>query len=75
MAKQVDFPQLIQNYRLGLITSYEFIYHYMDFLWDFGAGQGLSNIMNQECSDLAEYLIGIIEGSGNLIENYKSMVI
>lgn len=49
MANQLDFQQLIQSYRLGFITSYEFIYQYMDFLWSLGAGQSLADVMNLEC--------------------------
>ena len=74
MANQLDFQQLIQNYRLGFITSYEFIYQYMDFLWSLGAGQPLADVMNLECRDLADYLVGILEGSGDLIENYTNAI-
>ena len=74
MANQLDFQQLIQNYRLGFITSYEFIYQYMDFLWSLGVGQPLADVMNLECRDLADYLVGILEGSGDLIENYTNAI-
>ena len=75
MIEQPDFQTLILSYRTGFITSYEFIYKYMDFLNSLGVGQTLADIMHNECQDLAEYLIGILEGSGNQIENYIPNVI
>ena len=67
MANQLDFQRLIQNYRLVLITPFEFIHQYMDFLQSSGAGQPLADVMNQQCQDLADCLVDILEESDDII--------
>lgn len=68
---RTDFNLLVQSYRMGFVYSWEFINLYHDFLLSMGAGQELSKILDLELQPLANYLADILEGSGNLIEDYR----
>ena len=62
---------LIANYKMGFITSAEFINKYMELLCLLGSPQDLMNAENALLAPLADYLIGIAEGSGNLISRFS----
>ena len=72
---QTNFNLLVQSYRLGLIYSQEFVGRYLDFLNQMGAGQPLAEVLDLELQPLANYLADILEGSGNLISDYKKAII
>ena len=70
-----DFNLLLQSYKLGFIYSWEFILQYMDQLNAMGAGKQLMDVLDLELQPLANYLAEILEGSGNLIEDYRKPVL
>lgn len=53
--------EIVDNYRMGFITSYEFIGQVMDILSLMGAEQELSDVWNDHDAQLAQYLISIFE--------------
>lgn len=53
--------EIVTNYKLGFITSQEFIGQYIDVLNLVGAGDVLSDKMNEVCQPLAQYLVNIVE--------------
>lgn len=70
-----DFNLLLQSYRVGLIYSWEFIFRYMDHLNALGAGKQLMDILDLELRPFADYLSDILDGNGNLIEDYRNPVL
>lgn len=62
---------LIANYKMGFITSAEFINKYMRLLCLLGSPQDLMDAENALLAPLADYLVNISEGSGNLISGFS----
>ena len=61
--------QAVRNYQMGLITAQEFVNEYQRHLDTLGAGRELSEITNLHMKKLANVLMGILNGSGKLIED------
>ena len=70
-----DFNTLLQSYRVGLLYSWEFIFRYMDHLNALGAGKPLMDVLDLELRPFANYLADILDGSGNLIEDYRKPIL
>lgn len=66
-----DFKTLVESYQYGFIYSWEFIFQYMDHLNALGAGKDLMDTLDKELRPLATFLVRVINGSGNLIQDYN----
>ena len=55
---------IVKNYQMGFITSYEFIQQYMDVLKLLGADKELSDTWNGLCEPLAQHLCKIVDHKG-----------
>ena len=60
-----------QMYKLGFISEQEFINYYIEELSQYGAERNLCELVNKSLQPLANYLLGIMEGSNKNIEDFK----
>lgn len=65
------FKTLLQNYELGFISSSELVFKYLDTLTIVGADTELREKMDDCLRPLADYLAGIIKGSGDKIKDFN----
>lgn len=63
--------QIASDYEMGFITSQEFIAQCTRILSLMGAEKELTDIVNDINSPFANFLLGIIRGSGENIRDFK----
>lgn len=62
--------KLKENYKLGLISATDFVDKYTEILALLGSPKDLMDARDALMQPLAEYLIGITEGSGDWISRF-----